>query len=443
MKRLAAELEKRVRKQTDDSDRFLRVELRAPDVDPLAWLSAQPFSDKGYWSDRNSSVEIAAAGEADMIKGGSAGTRAGLFEAVRRNLDGTTGALRYYGGFRFSDQARVDLAWKPFGQYRFLLPRFELVRAAPGCVLACNFRASQIDAAVRDIHRLADAPARPAALAFSRLLKRKNEPAEKQWAKGVETVLHAIEAGDVEKVVLARRTTMDFIRRVEPLAVVRRLREELPGCFHFCGSHSGLVAFAGATPERLFRRDGNQLLTEALAGTRPRGEGATADSRLADELIASPKERAEHQLVVDGIREALAPLCESVASASAPDILKLANVQHLHTPIVAVLRPGVSEVELMSRLHPTPAVGGRPRAAAMKRIEQIEPFDRGWYCGPVGWVSRDASEFAVAIRCGLVLGPRLCLYAGAGIVPGSQAAEEWLELEGKIGGFLKILDRHE
>ncbi len=417
---------------------FCRVEVPAPDMAAIDWLIAQPFADKGYWSDRDDSLEVAAAGEADTIKGSSKASRASLFEAVESRLADAPAALRYYGGFRFAADRVVDAGWKPFGAFRFLLPRFEFIQRNGINTLACNFRRNQRDAALSAIEHLKSARS-PRADHMPRRLASRDEPDVEGWRSAVAEVLENIRAGKLEKAVLARRTVMDFFGRVDPLLIMARLRREMPGCFNFCGSHRGLVAFAGASPERLYRRDGRALKTEALAGTRPRGATPEADARAADELLASGKERAEHAVVADSICEALRPIAE-VECAAEPRILRLPNVQHLHTTITARLAPGASDAEILARLHPTPAVGGWPKARALKLISQLEPFDRGWYSGPVGWVERDAAEFAVAIRCALVLGPRLCLYAGAGIVEGSNADDEWRELDGKALGLMKVLE---
>ena len=186
---------------------------------------------------------------------------------------------------------------------------------------------------------------------------------------------------------------------------------------------------------------GHQVLTEAVAGTRPRGACPEEDRGLADELLHCAKEREEHDIVVHGILEALAPLCIGLKHEPFPHVVKLPHVQHLVTHFVGTLAPGVGDEQLFTHLHPTPAVGGYPRSAAAAALAEIEPFDRGWYSAPVGWVSRESSEFAVAIRSGAVFGSRLCLFSGAGIVAGSTASAEWDEVESKIGHFIAALTR--
>ena len=195
------------------------------------------------------------------------------------------------------------------------------------------------------------------------------------------------------------------------------------------------MAFLGASPERLFRRDGRSVESEAVAGTRPRGVSSADDEGLRDDLLHSAKDRSEHTYVSKGIGEALAPLCEELEIEDGVSEMKLARGRHLRSRVRGTLRDGVTDAALLDALHPTPAVGGHPRDEALERYRDLEPFDRGWYAGPVGWIGAEASEFAVGIRSGLVRGRTLALFSGAGIVAGSVPDEEWAEIEQKIGDF--------
>jgi isochorismate synthase EntC len=154
--------------------------------------------------------------------------------------------------------------------------------------------------------------------------------------------------------------------------------------------------------------------------------------------MASAKERNEHRLVVDFIAETLRKYCRAVQCGAAPEILKLPHVQHLRTVISGELLPETSDADLLLALHPTPAVCGVPRRTAERHIAALEPFDRGWYSAPIGWAMKDEAEFAVAIRCALVEGSRMTLFSGAGIMPDSNAEQEWREIECKIGNILRI-----
>jgi menaquinone-specific isochorismate synthase len=272
---------------------------------------------------------------------------------------------------------------------------------------------------------------------------RTDAPGRAAWRRGVEKALEAFEAKTLEKVVLARRARYDFDEPLDPFALARSLEAATPSCFHFLFQPQPGVAFLGASPERLFRRDGQRLLSEAVAGTRPRGASDAADARLREELKMSDKDQREHGFVREEIREVLTPFCESVEVDAETSDMTLARGRHLYAGISAALKPGVRTLDVLRALHPTPAVGGTPTPEARAMIGAVEPFDRGWYAGPVGWIGREAAEFAVGIRSGLVHqeeeAATLSLYSGAGIVRGSSPEAEWAEIEHKISDFARVL----
>ena len=186
------------------------------------------------------------------------------------------------------------------------------------------------------------------------------------------------------------------------------------------------------------------LETEAVAGTRPRAAHDSDDDRLLDELLASSKDQREHAFVREAIVARLRPLTVDMDVDDQASAMTLARGRHLYTGIRATLRPETTPLDVLVALHPTPAVGGTPRSESLAAIAALEPFDRGLYAGPIGWIGRDANgldvaEFAVGIRSGLVDGRSLSLYSGAGIVEGSEAASEWAEVEHKIGDFARVL----
>src|SRR5690606_23076829 len=185
-----------------------------------------------------------------------------------------------------------------------------------------------------------------------------------------------------------------FAEPLDPFSLLGRLEAATPSCFHFLIRPAGGAAFVGASPERLFRKAGRALRTEAVAGTRPRGASASRDAELRDELRFSDKEQREHGYVLEAIRDALEPISDRLAADAETSDLRLARGRHLYAGVEATLKPGVHALDVLLALHPTPAVGGTPTAAAMGRIEATEPFDRGWYAGPVGWIGRDDAEFA-------------------------------------------------
>jgi menaquinone-specific isochorismate synthase len=432
-----------VRPQGAGGPRLVRLVEPAGPVDLLAWLAAQPGRIKGYWADRDSGLDVAALGEADEVKGMEAGDYEGCWRALRSRWEGADPATRYYGGFRFGPWRPDDPFWRPFQAYRFVLPEFEVHRREDGAAdLVCNLVFRPGGDPVPQARAALDAMSFPPEFqprAVGAMRGRRDTPDRAGWMRMVGAALDELHAGGLAKVVLARRVCFETDRPVDALTLMHRMREESGRCYQFCGIHDAGVAFVGASPERLYRRRGRRVLSEAVAATRARGATAAADACLAAELMASPKERREHGLVADGVRAALAPLSVSVRCDPDPAVLKLARVQHLAVGVEADLREEADDPAILRRLHPTPAVGGEPAGAAMALLGRLEPFDRGWYTGPVGWVGPDAAEFAVALRCGLVAGPRLCLFSGAGIVPGSDPAAEWDEIESKLASFLAIL----
>ena len=173
--------------------------------------------------------------------------------------------------------------------------------------------------------------------------------------------------------------------------------------------------------------EGNTVSASSLAGTVKRGTNPEEDETLAFELQASSKDLGEHAAVRDMLHEILSEVGDDVSSPETPGILTLSNVHHLHTEVTANLRNGYSLLDVVSRIHPSPAVGGSPRQKALDFIRENENLDRGWYAGPVGWMDRNGGEFAVALRSGIIDGPSFALYAGCGIVADSNPAQELAE----------------
>lgn len=257
------------------------------------------------------------------------------------------------------------------------------------------------------------------------------------WTGSVAGALDRIRSGALEKVVLARRVTVWADQAFAVPAVVERLRRAHPSCYTFV-----VGGFVGASPELLVRRRGRWAWSRPMAGTVERGGSRADDRRLVSELQASAKEGNEHRFVVDDVRRRLAAVGHDV-TVKGPEPVGLSSVTHLATTVTARLdSPALSALGLVAALHPTPAVGGQPRDAALAAIAELEGFDRGLYAGPVGWVdSRGDGDWAVALRCAAVDGRRAVLTAGAGIVAGSDPEKEWVETQAKLEPMLRALVR--
>lgn len=260
------------------------------------------------------------------------------------------------------------------------------------------------------------------------------------YRAAVARAVDRIAAGDFKKIVLARAQELTADRPLHPLRMLNGLRQRFPDCYAFSFTRGRGPSFIGASPERLVRVSQGRLETEALAGSIRRGGSASEDAALAGALLRSEKDLREHREVLDDIVARIAPLGLQPEYPAQPQIRRLANVQHLDTRLTAVMPEGVSLLDVLAALHPTPAVGGTPREAAVARIRELEGFPRGLYAGALGWMNaRGGGEFFVGIRSALVEGARARVYAGAGIVAGSTPEKEFAETELKFKAMLDAL----
>lgn len=248
------------------------------------------------------------------------------------------------------------------------------------------------------------------------------------WQRAVAAAVARIRAGELRKVVLARDLHASASAPFDVRALLARLAARHPDCYTF--SCAGL---AGATPELLIRREGRRIESLVLAGTAPRGSTPGQDRARGDELLASAKDAEEHRYAVESVREVLAPRCARLGVAPEPALLRLADVQHLATPVSGTLAAGTSALALAAALHPTAAVCGTPTETALELIRELEGMDRSRYAGPVGWLDASGNgEWGIALRCGELDGTRARLFAGCGIVAGSDPAAELAEAQAKF-----------
>jgi len=435
--------------------KILRVEVPIPTLEPLSWLERQKSDIKTYWCDRQGDFTMAGVGILDRIAGDIPIDYPTIFGRLRQNLSPLFPQVRYYGGIGFSQDRSIDPNWKLFGNYRFIVPRFELRTDGINTFFACNFRASsgdnfdsdldsaperlrqrELDSILAQLTQLDFTPSEIGSIPLQ--IDRVDLPNRDDWQRNIDLALAKFTDLALDKIVLARQSTLTFAADLQPQSLLRSLKPNNPHSYHFCFQINPHIAFIGTSPERLYYRQDRLLKTEAIAGTRQRGESAPIDRQLSDNLRNSPKDLHEHQLVVNNLQTILNELCDSVTIDREVTILKLNKVQHLYTQCDGVLKSHLTDADILPKLHPTPAVGGVPRTQALKLIEELEPFARGWYAAPVGWVGYDETEFAVAIRSGSIDGDRLLLFAGAGIVKGSQSEEEWAEVENKIRHFTDL-----
>lgn len=262
------------------------------------------------------------------------------------------------------------------------------------------------------------------------VIKKTYLPSYSDWEKSIEKALEK----KIPKVVLARSTLLELDTSPDPFAITAALKKKAKNSFIFCIQFDDF-SFLGATPERLFKKEENSLLTEAMAGTRKRGKTALEDHLLEKELLNSSKDSSEISPVKHYLSEKLSPLCISPPQFDPFSIYKTSNVQHLYTPCRGRLKENISDDQILNAIHPTPALCGTPKDEAFSFIEEVEPFNRGFYGGALGWSFEEESEWIVAIRSCILQKNQAILYSGTGIVSGSSPQEEWDELNQKIKLF--------
>jgi menaquinone-specific isochorismate synthase len=421
--------------------KIVRVEVQISSLEPLSWLGRQKSDVKTYWCDRQGNFTMAGVGTLDLIAGDRSIDYPTIFGQLRQNLSPLFPQVRYYGGIGFSQDRSIDSAWKLFGNYRFVVPKFEIWTDGINTFFACNFRCDfsleKLGLILAELTQI-DFNQAEISATLPLQIERLDKPNRLEWERNIDTALAKFTDLDLDKIVLARRSILTFTHDLQPQSLLQSLQPNNSHSYHFCFQLNPTTAFIGTSPERLYYRQDRFLKTEAIAGTRQRGTSLQLDLELSQDLRCSPKDLHEHQLVVNHLQAILTELCNSVTIDRELSILKLNKVQHLYTQCHGTLKSDLTDADILPKLHPTPAVGGFPRAQALKLIQELEPFERGWYAAPVGWVGYDDAEFAVAIRSGLIDRDRLLLFAGAGIVRGSQSAEEWTEIENKISHFTDL-----
>jgi isochorismate synthase len=352
----------------------------------------------------------------------------------------------WVGGFAFSPEGGATPEWATLPATLLVLPAISLARHGTLAALTVNLVCRQGD----DPNELSERGA-------ARLARLREEPVPivdpdpvggyeissvlppERFERVVAEASESVREGALRKVVLAREVTVEGSRPFRPAAVFDALRSGYPSCYCYCVG-TPEVAFCGASPELLARRTGAAVSTVALAGSTRRSADPAVDDHLGERLLHSEKDLTEHRIVVRTIERSLAPHSVWVTAADEPSLVKVANIQHLGTPIRAQLAEARSAVELVGVLHPTSAVGGEPWDRAREVLEKLERLDRGWYAGPVGWMdAAEDGEFCVGLRCALIEGRIAHCYVGGGVVGDSDPEAELAETEVKLQAVLPAL----
>jgi menaquinone-specific isochorismate synthase len=442
----------------DRHDKLVSISLAVEALDPLAVLESIFEPDQPHFYVERPSLETALAGAEIAVAYEARGPQ--RLAAVKAwsedwlahtiavgDVAAPFGGPHFFAAFAFHDEVEPG---EPFPAASVFVPCWQVALAGRTTTAVANLRVApeaDLDAlalrvwrAHQRFHHLGfqEAPGAETELhSAPRFLMREVG----EYRAAVARALERIGRGEFEKIVLARAQELTADEPLHPLRVLNGLRQRFPDCYAFSFSHGRGPSFIGASPERLVRVSRGGLETEALAGSMRRGVGASEDAALAAALLRSEKDRREHQQVVEDIVARLAPLGIVTEAATAPQIRRLANVQHLHTPVRGTVPAGVHLLDVLAAMHPTPAVGGSPREAALAAIRDLEGFPRGLYAGALGWMNgRGGGEFFVGIRAALVEGAGARLYAGAGIVAGSTPDKEFAETELKFKAMLNAIE---
>ena len=436
---------------------LVSISMTVENLDPLAVLESifEPGEPHFYTERPSAGFSVAGAEAAVEFTASGAGRFAAARAFIAQTLADTIAVgpvaepfagPHFFFAVGFGDESAPGAA---FPALRLFVPRWQVGRMGDSTVAVANLLVAP-DAPVDLITaKVWKAHAKFGAFDYSRA-RRKDRPsaplrAEEiggagSYQRAVARALTAIGRGDYEKVVLARALKYTTAEEFHPMGILNHLRQRYPDCYSFSVSSGRGQSFIGASPERLVRVAGGRMHTTALAGSAARGDSASEDAALAQALLHSEKDLREHRLVFDSIVGRLADLQLTLEHAVQPRLLGLANVHHLHTPISANLPAGTHILDLVERLHPTPAVGGTPQGPALAAMVELESFSRGLYAGPQGWVDhRGGGEFFVGIRSALIDGRTATTYAGAGIVAGSEPDKEFTETELKFKALIGAL----
>lgn len=351
-------------------------------------------------------------------------------------------------GFAFDPHTQKTDTWQNYPDGLLVMPRYMLTHIFGEYWLTINIIIhpnSDIDTEIRTIHRdtqrllAAQSTPTPDNAHNPRIHLEEVVPAP-QWQQTISRAVQHIQRGNMKKVVLARESHVQSDTTLSIEHTLQHLQDDYPNCYIFALARDS-SCFLGASPERLVRLHKGSVSTTALAGSIARGATPDEDDRLGFQLLASAKDRTEHEVVIHNIHHALADICTDLASPPSPTLMKTASVQHLYTPISGQIDSNQTILNLVERLHPTPAVGGQPRDLALDFIREHENLDRGWYAGPIGWVDcHGDGEFAVAIRSALLRENNALLFAGCGIVADSDPEREYAESQLKLRPVLNALN---
>lgn len=442
---------------TTDGERIVSLSVEIAPIDPLLALHAIARSDElqFYFKQGRDGDAIAAIGSVMQLQADGRDR----FEQSRQFVQSGLNRVTSFGDLDlpfsgphfacsftfFNDPHHPD---SPFPAATVFLPQWQIARTRQGCVLVANLAmtpqtpveplADRLWQTVRHLQLAKYYPIDRLLRSARHFLQEANS-SEAHFKQSVRSALDAIARSDYRKIVLAHTIDVNLDRRFHIVNSLNNLHELHPDCYIFAIGNGRGQYFLGASPERLISMRDRHLFTDAIAGSAPRGNSDEADTEFGDRLLSSQKERHEHRYVTEFITQSLTNL--GLHPQRSPlRLLKLSNIQHLWTPIQAKVPNDLHLLQILSQLHPTPAVAGTPRDMACREIRRYELFDRSLYAAPLGWIDgRGNGEFIVGIRSAIVNDCHARLFAGAGIVAGSDPDKELAEVQLKLQALLEAL----
>lgn len=435
--------------------RFFTETIEVGRISALAFLNAgqadyaqQHF----YWQNANQTLTIVGLGHAEVLKSEQSEGRfndisnrwAELCQALVKEEEDIAPTL--FGGFSFDPKNARKSEWSRFPSAYFVLPSIQLMTKEGRSYIMINLVTSSMYAAedfealrsMRDqlIYKAQLNEFQPSEKPVVNAL---HEIEKERYREAVQNTTLKIQQGEAEKVVIARAVNLKFQEPVSSVAAIHHIANEQQESYHFGLQKDGQLFF-GATPERLIEISGGRAYSACVAGSIKRGKTAEEDREMGEELLNDPKNREEHQYVVDMITTVFDAFCTDFSIAQEPKLMKIRDIQHLYTPVEAVVKDEKNIFEFVESLHPTPALGGVPTNKSMEIISEEEQMDRGYYAGPIGWTDTEGNgEFAVAIRSALLEEDQAYLYAGGGIVADSEVEKEYEETWIKFRPVLRAL----
>jgi menaquinone-specific isochorismate synthase len=432
------------RSEKENSGRIRQFIQPLSRLNLIEWLRNIDYYPKFFWTDRSRSQIWATVGCMLDITTERCPDFYSAFRKIKEILDISCTGIRWWGGMRFDAESSVSGEWEFPGKFRFVLPAFEIRQDKNSSVLIYNYVSDQkldpIDYLSDIFSRLESCPVE-ANQTGNKILHRRDEPGFDRWEEMVKESLECMDNKRFDKIVLARRTLFRFERNIDSFSLLKKLCPAYLNSFCFLFQFNRNFTFMGITPEELYSRSGRHIFCDAIAGTALRGNSDEEDQYLGTELLRSDKNIREHRWVVQALENSLNNLCGQWNKLNEEELLKLTYIQHIITRFQGSLKKGMTDADIIREMHPTPAVAGFPREVSLKYISRLEKFDRGWYAGPVGWLSREEARFAVALRSALLNRNEFLTYAGAGIVKGSRPDREWEEIENKLLNYTRLFEK--